>query len=174
MSSEVDVDFFRRAKKAIQRGNVFALNAASRQCPEFPYGNDPDYGERWIIHAIIYDAVGALRWIIERGVSVDLRNGEGLSPLHACIEHARPKKAMILQMLLNAGADVNQVGFHGWTPLHLAAVRNDADVIDLLLEAGADIELKSEAGLTALQEAKAVGSQAAVDTLNNWTRRPLI
>lgn len=42
-----------------------------------------------------------------------------------------------VQLLLAAGADVQQANDRGWTPLHQAAYRNDPEMAALLLDAGA-------------------------------------
>ena len=48
------------------------------------------------------------------------------------------------------GADVNQVDHVGTAPLHSAAQRNYATVVELLAEHGADLNLKNGSGTTAL------------------------
>jgi uncharacterized protein len=53
-----------------------------------------------------------------------------------------PSGAAMVQVLVEAGADVNArfVGPHAETPLHWAASSDDVEVLDALLDAGADIE----------------------------------
>ncbi len=53
----------------------------------------------------------------------------------------RPSGAVLVRMLVAAGADVNAAfrGDHRETPLHWAASSDDVDVIDALVEAGADL-----------------------------------
>lgn len=48
-----------------------------------------------------------------------------------------------VQLLLAAGADVQQANDRGWTPLHQAAYRNDPDMAALLLQAGARHEVSA-------------------------------
>ena len=49
---------------------------------------------------------------------------------------------------LDEGASPNARSFHGWTPLHWAAIHGDVRKIEGLLGAGADPALRSDRGLT--------------------------
>ena len=57
------------------------------------------------------------------------------------------------------------VGGFGDTPLHVAAVRGDTDIVNLLVATGADPNAKGEHGYTPLHEAAAQGHPATVDAL---------
>jgi len=52
--------------------------------------------------------------------------------------------------LLSAGLDIDARDTHGYTPLMLAALRGNAEVVEILLQRGADASLENEAGKTAL------------------------
>jgi ankyrin repeat protein len=52
----------------------------------------------------------------------------------------------MVDKLLRAGADPNQVQQDGFTPLHAAAMHGDAAIAGLLLLAGADVKQKSAKG----------------------------
>jgi hypothetical protein len=63
-------------------------------------------------------------------------------------------KVQDVEDLLNAGADVNQRLFDGWTPLMCAAWGSPSpEVIRALVEAGADLEARDDNGMTALMRA---------------------
>lgn len=49
-------------------------------------------------------------------------------------------------LVQNCGINPNQIGPHGWTPLHFAARENNIDLAKLLLNAGADEDIKDEWG----------------------------
>lgn len=53
-----------------------------------------------------------------------------------------------VQLLLAAGAEVQQANDRGWTPLHQAAYRNDSEMAALLLQAGAphDVSAHGDGG----------------------------
>lgn len=55
--------------------------------------------------------------------------------------------------LIDSGADVNAKDEEGWTPLHLAATHDSAEVVRELLDAGADIDAVNSKGETPLRVA---------------------
>jgi ankyrin repeat protein len=55
------------------------------------------------------------------------------------IEAVRGGQAAAVKELIEAGADVNEPGEQGWTPLNWAAGRGDLGLVTLLLESGADV-----------------------------------
>ncbi len=81
----------------------------------------------------------------------------------------RPNAAMIVAVLVDAGADVNArfVGPHTETPLHWAASSDDIDALDALLDRGADIEAEGAVigGGTPLMDATAFGQWEAARRL---------
>jgi hypothetical protein len=98
---------------------------------------------------------------------------EGMSRtlLHAAIDWPGhfPKGPQVVQLLIDAGADVNArfTGPHTETPLHWAASCDDVDVLDVLLDNGADIEAPGAviAGGTPLADATAFGQWKAARRL---------
>jgi ankyrin repeat protein len=71
-----------------------------------------------------------------------------------------------VRFLLAAGANPNQQNDRGWTPLHDAGYRNDAEMAALLLEAGARPDLEAHgAGGTPLAVALFWGNREAAETL---------
>lgn len=73
--------------------------------------------------------------------------------------------AIIVETLLNAGADPNPRSLVGSTPLMLAASNGHADVAKTLIAAGADVHAKNQAGATALGIAKGAGHHEIVEVL---------
>jgi len=80
-----------------------------------------------------------------------------------------PNNPQVVQLLIDAGADVNArfTGPHTETPLHWAASCDDVAVIDVLLDNGADIEAPGAviAGGTPLADATAFGQWNAARRL---------
>ncbi len=80
-----------------------------------------------------------------------------------------PNNPQVVQLLIDAGADVNArfTGPHTETPLHWAASSDDVDVLDVLLDNGADIEAPGAviAGGTPLADATAFGQWNAARRL---------
>ena len=74
-----------------------------------------------------------------------------------------------VQVLLKAGADVNQHDLLGGSALIVAAGNGDAAMIETLLKAGADIRYKDNDGNTALRWAEHNGHNDAAKVLKKWT-----
>ena len=63
--------------------------------------------------------------------------------LHTYIATGTKNKKVIIDSLLNAGADINKQNDNGDTPLHIAASVNDIDTFKYLLKQGADKDIKN-------------------------------
>jgi ankyrin repeat protein len=73
--------------------------------------------------------------------------GGGLTPL---VFASREGDLASAELLLRAGADVNQTTEYGWTPLLVAANNRHYKLATLLLEWGADVNLPNKGGWTPL------------------------
>ena len=77
-----------------------------------------------------------LKQLIKETEDVDMADPNfGFTPLVSAVIGDQPKA---VRLLLKAGANVNQVGMGGNTPLHAAAFLGHADVTKELLKAGAN------------------------------------
>lgn len=68
-------------------------------------------------------------------------NGDGL--LHIA---AAKGDAETIRTMLRAGANINQLGDMGMTPLHYAYESHQQDVIDFLIAGGASTDIRDEFG----------------------------
>jgi len=78
--------------------------------------------------------------------------------------------AVVVDVLLKAGADVNMDNHDGMTALMGACYNSSLDttvVVDLLLKAGANVNMVDKRGMTALMLACLISSPAVVDLLTN-------
>lgn len=84
------------------------------------------------------------------------------TPIHtAFIERA----ADIATLMLDFGASIHAVGFHGWQPLHIAASIGSLEMTELALKYGADLEAKTGTLQTPLLKAASSGSVAVMKVL---------
>ncbi|KAJ8005262.1 hypothetical protein DPEC_G00144810 [Dallia pectoralis] len=91
---------------------------------------------------------------------LEVRNYEGLTPLHLAVQGGHKKLA---RMLLEAGADINAMDIKsGRSPLIHAVENNSIDMVDFLIESDCNVNGQSYSGNTALHSACGRGQ---VDTV---------
>jgi len=98
--------------------------------------------------------------LLNLGVDPNLRDEEGLTPLHRALIHNNPYNAEVVDLLLSRGADPNVRGRDGNAPLHLAAEFNRVQTAALLLKHGADPNAVNARGETPLHIAAGEGRYA--------------
>ena len=89
-------------------------------------------------------------------------NKKGQPPLIYAIQQNKPD---IVEALVQAGADVNEVVWNDWAPLALAAITDDGSILHILINNGANINYANEKGNTALTAAIANDNVVAVEIL---------
>ncbi|KAN0120373.1 Ankyrin repeat-containing domain protein [Hyaloscypha variabilis] len=72
---------------------------------------------------------------------------------------------VVVQLLLEEGADIEAKDCYTWTALHRAAANGCVSVVRLLLEHGADIAAKTATGSTVLHQAACNGWEAVTQLL---------
>lgn len=104
-------------------------------------GLDVEIGAGEAFWEVLYNCRSdSLQRLLALGVSPDT-SGERGPPLHILARSSCANRAQLLQILLDAGADL-EARFRGKTPVAAAAEAKSADYLRLLLDAGADIEAK--------------------------------
>jgi len=103
----------------------------------------------------------------QRGVEIDIRAGNGATPLHFAALNQLPD---VTQRLIELGADVNAVDAEKETPLHMAAMGGDTRTAALLLEHGANPRLRDARGLTPSQLAQRENHPALAQALTKAER----
>ena len=88
-----------------------------------------------IIQAILSDNVTGLKYMIEKGVDVNLTDADAETPL---IKAAVGGHIECLKILLDAGADVNIEDTYGETALVKAITNDQKDCVDLFITKGVD------------------------------------
>lgn len=86
---------------------------------------------------------------------------KGITPLFVAVSNGIVPMA---ELLVEAGADVNQETVAGYLPLHIAA-RGRNDMVEKLIGWGAEVNAKDYKGLTPLHEAAAYNSARSIKEL---------
>jgi len=131
----------------------------------FPHGKDAFIGRYWIINAIDCGSIETVQWILSKDVELKFEDDD--TPLESSIQRDLPNKYEILKMLIQAGADIHARGMNDYTPLHLAATKNDQIAMKILIESGADKTIRTRIDdlATPEEEARNLGSIEGADFL---------
>ena len=104
---------------------------------------------------------------VAAGVDVNVqRDGDGLTPLLVAI---MKQQAGSVDVLLEAGADMQRAGHNGQTPLYKAISVGSTECVRLLIAAGVDVEAdvhKRHAGESPVELAARLGRTACLAELN--------
>ena len=92
-------------------------------------------------------------------VEVDHVDDTGCTALHRAVMH---KRADVVQVLVDAGADVEVLNGDGRSPLHVASKSGERKAVQILLEAGAGMRVTDYGRQTYLALAAAAGHTATV------------
>jgi serine/threonine-protein phosphatase 6 regulatory ankyrin repeat subunit B len=103
---------------------------------------------------------GAFR-LVEHGAAVNVKGPEWAA-IHLAARHGRTD---LCQVLLEAGASVDQMGDSLHTALMLACEEKHVETVQLLLEHGADLHRKNAEGLTPDQLSRDLMSRSTDTTL---------
>ena len=148
----------------LESGSVEELDELALLVDGFPHGEDDSGGRRWILSAIDRGSLRAISWMLEQKVDLAFSDDEGFPALLSAIDSGRADKYQILELLLENGAPTDVRGINDWTPLHMAAARNDVRALELLLDYGADATARTRIDdyATPLEEARILGAGDAV------------
>lgn len=131
-----------KAVDAAVQGKVPALRAMLNANPEL--AEDP----RLINYAALHGQAEALRLILTAGADPDalLPSHEGYRPLHRAIEHRGVTKndghRTVVELLLDAGASLEKRStWRQITPLAVAGMLGDTDLIAMLIGRGAEVDV---------------------------------
>ncbi|MGH1413032.1 MAG: ankyrin repeat domain-containing protein [Pelagimonas sp.] len=158
---------------AMLRADIKDLEFFSAVIDDFPHGKDNHVGSFWMTHAIIECApIATITWMIRKGITLRYRDDDGDCPLHSCLERDKDDVLEVMAILINAGADVNAHGCQDWTPLHLAAIRDNVPAVRLLLTSGADprIRTRIDKTETAEEEARSYGKLGPAELIADYIK----
>lgn len=112
-----------------------------------------EFGQEALRSAVLSNAPGIVKLLLDKGVDVDASNSSGATALHLAAKYGR---LAIVKALLDKNADVNVKAKGGETPLHEAInakdpAKNPGDrraIVKLLLDKGAGINAAAATGVT--------------------------
>lgn len=102
---------------------------------------------------------GVAQMLVEGGANVDPYSNY-LPPLHFAMFHC---DSVLVDRLMEKGADINREDADGATILHRACCCDCDKVVEMLLDRGANIDVKNQSGMTALDYAVVYGHSAVVN-----------
>jgi len=85
-----------------------------------------------------------IRRLLEAGADVNVRRGNGWTPL--MVEARHGIFAEVMKLLIAYGADLDLQNSEGSTALHIAAIDNNGEAAEILIDAGADPHIKDVNG----------------------------
>ena len=151
---------------ALGRGDFGAIR--ERVLEDSDYVHERDYlGDTPLIAAIPFGNLELVRFLLEHGADPNVEVDDGYTCLLTAIESDANESTRIVAELIRAGADIHGTGTSGYTPLHMAAARGQAEKARLLIDAGADVDRRKEidASETPLMEAAYCGQPSTVRLL---------
>ena len=111
----------------------------------------PNYdGKNYYKYAMAkgYNPITRIQELLDLGAK-PLPDYNGWSALLQCCRNAWQRHKEIVEILIKAGADVNQESIDGWTALYLASYNNNIPIIRVLLANGANVNHKGKNPLSA-------------------------
>ncbi|KAI8628105.1 hypothetical protein F5Y19DRAFT_153729 [Xylariaceae sp. FL1651] len=100
-----------------------------------------------LVEASVSGDVDIINHLIEDG-KINFKTQHSVFHIMALFSAVEFNQPMVVQALVDAGADVNMRDFGGNAPLHRAVSRNYVEVVKVLLKAKPDVELKNDDGQT--------------------------
>ncbi len=140
-------DVFDVAWQALVEADLSRLEELAADGP-FPCSLDGWVRRPWLTTAIHAGNPASVAWVLSKGPEVDHIDGEGFTALKAALQmeidcrlppaEAAALTIRLIDLLLDAGADVNQPMTLYETALHVAAFWSSPTVVRHLLARGAD------------------------------------
>ncbi|QHE84384.1 ankyrin repeat domain-containing protein [Hydrogenophaga sp. BPS33] len=141
----------------------YAIRHSKRKAAELLLDKGADihhrtFGFTPLIGACSHTSAGNVRWLLKQPALLE-KNGRPIA-LRTVVNQAAPNgvtpllgaigqgDAKLVRLLLDHGADPDQIGAEEWTPLHYAVHAGHRDIAKLLLQRDTDIHKPLPSGLT--------------------------
>lgn len=142
---------------------LWAVGREQKEAAEFllSHGADPNIttppdGEIPLLAAMRSNRLDIAKLLLKHGANANATNSHSFSPLFFA------KGTNMVLALIAGGADVNLRGGRQFTPLHMLAATETADVVAVLVEHGADVNAKNDDGFTPLFLANGTNTMMAL------------
>ena len=136
---------------ALFEGDIDVLERLSESEPDLPWPAD-ETGQDVLVTAIQWANESSLTWVLSKAPEINFVDDTGFTPLKHVLQiemdpdffHKRSQDERtrltirIIDLLLDAGADITLAGTLGETVLHTAAMWSSPTVVRHLLSRGAD------------------------------------
>src|SRR5262249_32673430 len=122
----------------LRSGDVARARVALGDPPGFPSVHEPYTNSPLLALALRWAPVETVEELLELGADPNFEALDGFPPVVGVILSERDDRHDLVELLLEAGADVGRRGINDWTPLHAAAAQDDPELVRALLRAGAD------------------------------------
>ncbi|EAY22939.1 hypothetical protein TVAG_076860 [Trichomonas vaginalis G3] len=93
------------------------------------------FGEELLLHVAQRCGTSMIQWLLDRGVNINCRGSENVTPLQNAVSDADFR---VIKYLVEHGAEINTMDNNHYSPLWNAIGRIDSDIANYLLERGAD------------------------------------
>jgi ankyrin repeat protein len=163
----------KRICRAALRGDLTVVRLLLAADPSLLEGIE-DHDTLWtpLVCGVFMGQEETVRFLLEQGANVNHRDGRGGTALHVACKYGRGE---LVGLLLDHGADLSSTGLEGLSPLAVAAISNEAAIVDhLLAHGGSDADGRDLFGRSALLLAAAEGHDAVCARLLAAGADPLI
>ena len=101
-----------------------------------------------LIHAAYFGHTDAVRYLVSLPeVDLNHQDTKNYTPLHYAVQE---KHADVVQVLIDAGADIETKNVDGRSPLHVASISGELTTVTKLVKAGADVRATEDDRATCL------------------------
>ncbi|XP_019895835.2 cortactin-binding protein 2 isoform X2 [Esox lucius] len=140
--------------QAASQGNVTLLSMLLNPDPTDPHCHLEEHPTSALFSAAQNGHTDCVKLLLTSGVSADVSDENGFTPLHFAAAHGH---CSCVEALVSGGAGVDRGAVGGQTPLFLASGAGRVDCTRALLNAGADRSLATADSCTALHAAVSLG-----------------
>ena len=120
--------------EAYVNGDLESIKYLLDDPPDFPNCRGPwGLGEIILEYAIYHSPFEFIRTLLNLGADPNYGDNKGFPSIIAALSTDRKDRLNIVELLLSNGADIQQYGLNGYTPLHHAAASDDVEAVKLLL-----------------------------------------